>query len=162
MALKPHKIRVAVSLVLSVFLLLGILSLYTVSAQTPQEAASDKKADLERQLEQLEQEAAEFDRQLQGARGETQTLANEMKTIETEVKRRELEIKRLTLAARKASLEIEKKNNDVLVLSKKIDSARRSLATGLFFLYLYDHENVLSALLKNRSLSRSASSVQFL
>ena len=123
MALKPHKIRVAVSLVLSVFLLLGILSLYTVSAQTPQEAASDKKADLERQLEQLEQEAAEFDRQLQGARGETQTLANEM---------------------------------------KKIDSARRSLATGLFFLYLYDHENVLSALLKNRSLSSFFTTVESL
>lgn len=137
---------------LGIFLLLSPVSAY-VFAQD--ENGNVKKTDLERQIQQLEKEAGDYDRYLQQVQGEKLTLENETKTVETEIKVRELEIRRLTLAIRKAELEIQNKNSNITILSQKIDKSRRALSASLFLVYTSDQDNVLFMLLKNNRLSDS-------
>ncbi len=118
-----------------------------------------KRSELERQLQQLEQEASGLDKNLQEVQTETKTLAGQIETFNTEIKRRELEIRRLTLVLQKTVLEIKNKAAGIAVLSRKIDKSRQALAASLFFIYVYDQDNTLTILLKNANLSDFFSSV---
>lgn len=139
-------------------LLLGGLLLFGVYSVFAQENG-EKKTELERQLQQLEQEAAGLDKNLQQVQSETRTLANEIAGVNTEIKRRELEIKRLALVLKKTGLEIQSKASGIAVLSKKIDKSRKALAAGLFLVYVYDQDNTLTILLKNANFSDFFSSL---
>lgn len=123
------------------------------TAAYAQELDPVKRAELERQLQRLEQEANELDKNLQQVQGEARTLANETETVNTEIKRRELEIKRLALVIKKTALEIQAKSAGIAMLAKKIDKSRRALGASLFLLYAYDQDNALTILLKNQNLS---------
>lgn len=125
-------------------------------------AFAQERADLERQLQQLEEEAQTLDRSIQQTQGEVRTLDNEVKTINAEVKRRELEIRRLTLAIRKTGIEIQQKSEGVALLTQKIGKSRAALAGSLFLLSTHEDDDGLSILLKHRSLSDFFSSVHSL
>lgn len=123
----------------------------TVTAQTT--SSADRRAELERQIQDLEKEADKINGVIVGIQGEKRTLSTEIATIQNEVKKRELEIKRLDLALRKARLDIEKKETEVAILEEKIEKSRRSLGASLFALYTYDHESILSVFFKKITLS---------
>lgn len=111
------------------------------------------RPDLERQITELERDAAVLDQNLQQTQGEARSFANEIKTIDTEVKRREIEIRRLTLAIRKAGLRIGEKKEGIAVLTKKIEKSRSALAGSLFLLSTHEENSTLIVLLKHRNLS---------
>lgn len=118
-----------------------------------------KRVDLEKQIQQLEDQAEVLDKHLKDVQNETQTLANTTKEIETEIKRRELEIKKFSLAIQKAGLEIKKKTEGVIILSEKIEKSRKALGAGLFLLYTYGQDNILTVLLKNKNISEFFDSI---
>lgn len=115
--------------------------------------SNGKKAELERQIAGLENEAKILDDGLQQSQNETRTLTNETKLADAEIKRRELEIKRLTLAIKKTELEIQNKIAGITSLSKKIGKSRKALAAGLFLLYTYQGDNIFTALLRYNNIS---------
>lgn len=113
----------------------------------------EKRAELEKNLDQLEKEATNLDNQIKQAQGETQTLASAKKTLDAEVKRRELEIRRLNLVLRKTSFEIQQKKAGVEILTKKIDKSRKGLSASILLLYTYGQENPLTMLFKHHTIS---------
>lgn len=146
MALNKRALCTLISLLLGGFFLFGV---YSVSAQEN----GEKKAELERQLGQLEKEASAFDAIIQQIQGEARTLVNETEAVNAGIKRKELEIKRIALAIQKAGLEINSKSSGIDKLSSKIDKSRKALAASIFFVYIYDQDNILTVLLKNKNLS---------
>lgn len=140
-----------------ILVILGAFFLFAVAAIAEEDSA--KRSELERQLQQFEQEAAKLDKSIQETQSETRTLANELETLNSEIKRRELEIKRLALVIKKTALEVKSKEAGIGVLSRKIDKSRKALAAGLFLVYVYDQDNTLAVLLKNGNLSDFFTSV---
>lgn len=128
----------------------------------PAFAQENKRAELERQLQQLEQEATALDKNLTQVEGEKRTLANEVAAFNTEIKQRELSIKRLALAIQRAFLEIQQKGVNIENLSQKIDKSRSALSASLFMMYAYDQENALTILLKNKNINGFFDSVSSL
>jgi len=118
-----------------------------------QEEDPVKRADLEKQLGRLEEEANEINGHLQAVEGEKRTLSGDLSAIDVEVKSRKLEIRQTSLAIRRADLDIKSKTQGIESLSRKIDKNRRALASSLLILYTYDQDNLLAVLLKNRNLS---------
>lgn len=123
------------------------------------EDSNSKRAEIERQIQQLEKEAAEYDRHFQQVQNEKRTLVNEIEIMDAEIKTKEIEIRRLALAIRKAEIEIQNKNGGINVLSEKIDKSRRALSASLFLLYTAEQDHVLFILLKNNRLSESFNSL---
>lgn len=149
--MRKKRIISALFAFMAVFLFFG-----TVNAQD--QVNGDKKAELERQIQKLEEEAGELDQHLKTVEGEKRTLANEVEYSNSEIKRRELEIKRFNLAISKADLEILNKGKTVEVLTKRIESNRKALASSVLFLYTQSQENFLTMLLRYRTLSAFFSS----
>jgi len=112
-----------------------------------------KKETLERQLAELEKEAAALDKTIQDIQGEAQTLANEIAIFDAEIRRRQLEIRRLDLAIQKARFEIRKKIASIDALSQKITRSRQSLASAVLLIYMREKESIFSVLIKNANLS---------
>lgn len=152
MVLNKRALYALISLLLGGFFLFWV---YSVFAQEN----GEKRTELERQLQQFEQEAVKLDKSIQETQSETRTLANELETLNSEIKRRELEIKRLALVIKKTAFEVKSKEAGIGVLSRKIDKSRKALAAGLFLVYIYDQDNTLAVLLKNGNLSDFFTSV---
>lgn len=135
----------------------GTLSPFVIPifAQTDEE----KRSALQQNLDQLENEAKQFDTVIGQTREEAQSLASAKKTLDAEVKRRVIEIKRLRLSLNATSLEIAKKKAGVADMSKKIDTSRRGLSASILLLYSYDEENPLTILLKHTNISHFFRSV---
>lgn len=118
-----------------------------------QEQDSNKRSELERQIQSLEKEATSLDQHLQDVTQEKRTLASETEAVLTQIKRKELEIKRLTLVIQNTGLEIQRKAEGIADLSQKISKNRKALASALFVIYTYDHSSLISVFLKNKNLS---------
>ncbi len=131
----------------------AIVALPQFFAFAQENGSAEKRADLERQIQELEKEAEGLDVIIKGIQGEKRTLANEVSVLNAEAKKRELEIKRLDLALKKAKLEIAKKETGIAGLETKIAKSRKSLSASLFALYTYDHESIISVFFKKIALS---------
>ena len=112
-----------------------------------------KRSELQKNLDQLEQEAQQLDTFIGQTKQEAQSLANAKKTLDAQVKRREIEIRRLTLSLNKTAMEITGKKNGVVQLTKKIDKSRNGLSASILLLYTYGQENPLTILLKHTNIS---------
>ncbi len=137
----------------AILLMFMALAFFPVMAHGEDASAAERKAALERQIQELEDEAAKIDGIIQGIQGEKRTLSNEVTSLKNEVKKRELEIRRLDLAIKKAKLDIAQAEGEVLILEEKIEKSRKSLSASLFALYTYDHESILSVFFKRMTLS---------
>ncbi len=141
--------------------LLGLI--FIVGAPLAQaDENSDKRADLEHQLQQLETESQQLDKVLQDVSHETVSLTNETLKLNAEIKRKELELQRLSLVIRKAELEIKSKGSNIGVLSGKIDKNRKVIAAGLLALYARDQDSLMTILFKNKNLSNFFTSIYHL
>ena len=121
-----------------------------------------KRSELQKNLDQLEQEAQQLDTFIGQTKQESQSLANAKKTLDAEVKRREIEIRRLTLSLNKTGLEITGKKLGVAQLTQKIDTSRNGLSASILLLYTYGQENPLTILLKHTNISSFFRSVDAL
>lgn len=148
---------------LSLFLLAIVVMifgfLYLYSNVYAQDGDAAKRADIELKIQVLETQSQDLDNQLQGIQTQNRSLENEKRSIDTEVKKRELEIKRLSLLIDQSNMQIEQKNIDVTTLTKNIADGQKALSASLFLLYVYDQDNTLVNLLKNKSLSDYFSNV---
>ncbi len=131
---------------------------YPALADTDEE----KRAALQKSLDQLEQEAQQLDTVVAQTQKEAQSLASAKKTLDTEVKRREIEIRKLSISMNKTSIEISQKKSGISGLSKKIDTSRLGLSASISLLNSYDEENPLIILLKHTNISSFFRSVDAL
>ncbi len=137
----------------SLVFLLCAAGLLTAQYSAHAETDMEKRAAVQKNLDQLEQEAQQLDTFIGQTHQETQSLASAKKTLDGEVRRREIEISRLALSLKKTSFEITDKKSGVAELSKKINKSRQGLSASIFLLYSYDEENPLTILLKHTNIS---------
>ncbi|OHA08677.1 MAG: hypothetical protein A3B37_01910 [Candidatus Sungbacteria bacterium RIFCSPLOWO2_01_FULL_59_16] len=126
---------------------------FVVPARASAQSSASLRESLERELAQLESEAAKLDQTIAETQSEAKTLERQVKLFESEIKRRELEIRRLALAIRQAEIDIQLKVASVEELAARIGKNRTILARNVARLYEYDQENMLVVLAKNETLS---------
>lgn len=153
-------LRKALLLSSGIFLLVALsgVFVYPAFADTDEE----KRAALQKNLDQLEQEAQQLDAFIDQTKQEVQNLASAKQILDAEVKRRALEIRKLTLSLNKINLEISEKKSGIANLSKKIDKSRQGLSASILLLYSYDEENPLTMLLRHTNISHFFRSVDAL
>lgn len=117
---------------------------------------------LQKNLDQLEQEAKQIDTFIDQTQAETKNLQSATKILNAEVKRRELEIKKLNFSIKKTEFEISQKKAGVSNLSQKIAKSRQGLSASILLLYTYADESPLSILLKHTNISSFFRSVEAL
>lgn len=113
----------------------------------------EKRISLQKNLDQLEQEAQQLDTFITQTKQEVQNLASTKKILDAEAKRRAIEIRKLTLSLNNISAEISKKKSGIVDLSRKIDKSRQGLSASILLLRDYDEENSLMILLKHSNIS---------
>lgn len=134
-------------------LALAALAAVAVPAGGKAQVDEARRQSLQVQLEALEREAAELDRNIAGTQAEARTFEREIKLFNDEIRRRELEIKRLTIAIRQAEIDIQAKAASIEELAARIAKNRLILARNIQRLYDYDRENLVVVLAKNETLS---------
>lgn len=146
--------RKSISRFLSLLMIFTLFVFHFLPLAIAQEVTDEeKRIELERKIQALEDESRILDGQLQQIQGESRSLSAEVKGIDAEVKKKELEIKRLGLAINRAEMGIGQATREIESLTKKIGTSQKALSASLFLLYVYDQDNSLVTLLKNKSLS---------
>lgn len=113
----------------------------------------DKRPEIEKEINRLEQEAAAIDENIKNTQASASTLSGEIKIFNDEIKQRQLEIKRLNLVLQKTGADIKKATDMISALSLKINKQRKALSASLFLLSTYDQDTILAVILKNKKLS---------
>lgn len=142
------------------FLLVVLSGFFVYSAFADMD--DDKRTALQKNLDQLEQEAQQLDTFIGQTKQEAQSLVSAKQILDAEVKLRVLEIRKLTLSLNNMSLEISEKQSGIATLSKKINKSRQGLSASILLLYSYDGENPLIMLLKHTNISSFFRSVDAL
>lgn len=119
----------------------------------------EKRTALQKNLDQLEQEAQQFDAFIAQTKQEAQNLMSAKQILDAEAKRRAIEIRKLTLSLNNIGVEITEKKSSIANLSKKINKSREGLSASLLLLQNYDEENSLTILLKHSNISNFFRSV---
>lgn len=128
---------------------LPIFFAYSVFADMDDE----KRISLQKNLDQLEQEAQQLDTFITQTKQEAQNLASAKQILDAEAKRRAIEIRKLTLSLNNISAEISERKYGIAGLSRKIDKSRQGLSASILLLQNYDEENSLTILLKHSNIS---------
>ncbi len=123
------------------------------------EALSQKRANLQAQIDVLEKEASVIDANIQESESQANTLKNEINRFNNEIRQKEIEIKRLTLVIRQAVLDIEAKNKDIAVVEAKVLKNQKTVSSSIRLLSQYEGDGFLEIILKNDTLSDFFSSV---
>lgn len=138
---------------LVLFLGFGLIFPAGIKSLSAQELNPEERAEVEKKIELLENEAVTLDSQISQLQGASRTLANEIKLADAQVKKKEAEISRINLALKQATSEIGAKERGIAVTSQRISKNQRVLAASLSLLYIYDQSNTLVTFLKNKNLS---------
>lgn len=130
--------------------LLGVIPAGVLYSQT---ISPEERGELERQLDQLEREAADLDKTVSSLETQARTLKNEIKLLDSQIRQRELEIKRLTLVIRQAETDIGRKQKSIKVTEGKIGVSKRELGASVREFSQQDGDNLLELMLRNQNLS---------
>jgi len=122
-------------------------------AQEASELVEARRAQLNQELTQLEQQIAGYDVLIKQKQSEASSIERDIAIIDAEVKRAQLEIRRRNLAITELADSIVKKSLSIQEMSDKIGRERVSLAEALRKLYEYDNTSLVELLLGYENLS---------
>ena len=135
------------------FLVLILLSAFYFLTSNSWAGIPEEISGRELQIQELERQKAEYEREILEKRGAAQTLQNEIFIFDTQIKKLQLEIKTLDLAIQKTGLEIDETVESIDEALSKVEKVKKSLAQFIRLVYKSDQENLFEILLKNRDLS---------
>ncbi len=145
----------------SVFLIIGIISSAVVSlsatpvyaaGQALQNAQADR-ALLQAEYDQLVQEIAQKQKELDSQKGQSGSLSRDISILTTQIKKAKLDIQAKNLVIKKLGGEISQKNQRIVTLVTKIDTEKESLAQLVRKDRELDEKSMLSFLLEENNLS---------
>ena len=136
-----------------------IVFLFCAGMIFPAFAYAQSSASLQEQMDVLEKEINDLDKQLDATEQEKETLTRQIKIFDAEIKKKELELKRLGLAIKQATADIKRKDTQIGVLSGKISRIRTDLQANVLLLYRQNTSSLIEALLSYSSLSQFFSSL---
>ena len=135
-----------------VLILFFILPLLTYS-QTAEEAVSSRRAELERELSQLEIEIKEQEEILSEKRAQSQSLERDVAILDADIRKSELSIRARELSIAKLSKDIAGKEQTVESLNEKLKREKRSLAQLIRKRNEIDSFSLVEVILSNKNLS---------
>ncbi len=125
---------------------------FVEGAQALENAQADK-ARLENELNALEQEIAQKQKELAGQKGQSVSLSRDIAILTTQIKKSKLDIKAKNLIIKKLGGEIVQKNKQIETLSTRIETEKETLAQLIRKDREIDDKNVLAFLLSKDKLS---------
>lgn len=126
---------------------------FFVSAQEVDTSVETRRAQLQSELKNLEQQIAGFDVLIGKKQQEAVSIKRDIDIIDAEIERAKLEIRRRNLAIKEFSTSIDKKSLSIKEMSGTIDRERTSLAEALRKLHEYDNVSLMELLLGYEDLS---------
>jgi peptidoglycan hydrolase CwlO-like protein len=138
-------------IILLIILAVAPASQVFVYAQT--ESLQDRRARLEAELLQYEQEIKEKEATLAQQRSQSGSLKRDVDILTTEIANAKLKIKSRTLAITKLSDEINNKEQKIETLSEKLDNQKESLAQLIRKTDELDNTSFVHLVLSSESLS---------
>lgn len=118
-------------------------------AQTDQE----RIADLQKQIEALEQQAEQYRGNIANEQAKAKSLKGEITILENQIKKIQTQITITSKNIDRTKIEIEGLNGNIFDAQKSIDYKRDTIGRLLLSLYKQDNENTVTILLKNANIS---------
>jgi chromosome segregation ATPase len=136
--------------ILAFALILALANLFSLPNQGNAEtvnalAGTVDKAQLERELQALEKQIADFEAQLSTTRSEKNTLAAKVKELKTEQSKLSLQIRSTNLMIGDLEEQIDTTQNSISDLEKKIDSIKSQISGTIISIYEQDNKSIVSA-----------------
>ncbi len=130
------------------------------SPATPAPTLQDLIQQKSTELQKIQEQRDALQKQLDAVNSSSRSLSKEIRYIDSTIGELNLSIKANTLTIEKLELEIGELSGTIEGLSGEIE--RKQLTIGKLFVELQqrDHENLLTVLLRNRSLSDSVLEIQ--
>lgn len=134
---------------IAVAILLSGVFLLPASAATDQ----DRISQLQQQIQELEQQAAQYKNNIASERAKADSLNREISILKNEIKKLEIQIAQTSKKIDKTAIEITGLETDIFDTNQKIIKQEGAIARLLLFLNRQDDENLLVVLLKNHNIS---------
>lgn len=124
-----------------------------VLAQSASELVGNRRAQLEAELQQLEQQISGFDALIAKKQQEAASLERDISIIDADINRTKLEIRRRSLAISELNTSIDEKSLAIGGMTGKIQKEKESLAEAMRSLHEYDDVALVEILLGYDDLS---------
>lgn len=133
----------------------GVLFLtpHVVFAQSASELVGSRRAQLETELQQLEQQISGFDSLIEKKQQEAGSLERDISIIDADINRTKLEIRRKSLAIGELGVSIDEKSLAIEAMTGKVEKEKESLAEAMRSLHEYDDIALVEILLGYDDLS---------
>lgn len=151
-----HNIRYFFSIVLIITIIFTGLSINFTPVYAADQALQNAQADrarLQAEYDQLLQEIAQKQKELDGQKGQSVSLSRDIAILSTQIKKSKLDIQAKNLVIKKLGGEITQKNQKIQTLSEKIEVEKESLAQLIRKDRELDEKSVLAFVLSQDSLS---------
>src|SRR3989344_687757 len=135
---------------------LYILSATGASAQTD----TDRIAELQRQIEALEQEAEQYRGNIASEQAKANSLKGEINILNNQISKIQTQINITSKNISKTGIEIEGLEGNIFDTNRAIDYKRDAIGRLILEVYKQDRENLLLVLLKNTNISNFFMQVQ--
>jgi len=135
---------------------LYILSATGASAQTD----TDRIAELQRQIEALEQEAEQYRGNIASEQAKANSLKGEINILNNQISKIQTQINITSKNISKTGIEIEGLEGNIFDTNRAIDYKRDAIGRLILEVYKQDKENLLLVLLKNTNISNFFMQVQ--
>ncbi|MDB4939874.1 MAG: hypothetical protein JWO40_299 [Candidatus Doudnabacteria bacterium] len=119
----------------------------------PDPNAGPSKAELQKQLDDIENQIAGYEQQLQGTLAQKNTLANKVKSLKTEQQKLTLQIQSTNLLVGDLANQIKTTEDSIIAAQLKSDQLKDDIAGTIFTLYQNDEKSLASALAGDNGLS---------
>ena len=146
-----------ISFLLILFFVFGVLT--PVFADQLQDA-QDQKAKLEAELDRLEREIAQKQKELENQKGQSASLSRDITILTTKINQSKLDIQSKNLTIQKLGGEIVQKNKKIQTLTQKIETEKETLAQMIRKDRELDDMPLVNVLLSKNSLSDIYGDVQ--
>lgn len=150
--IKRSKKILAFALIIALANLFSLPVSINAETGTVQISALDK-AQLERELQALEKQIADFEAQLSTTRNEKNTLAAKVKELKTEQSKLSLQIKSTNLMIGDLEEQIDTTQGSISELEKKIDTIKTQISGTIISIYEQDNKSIVSALANDGGIS---------
>ena len=149
---KNNITRQCIASILGGVLLLGSFATFA-SAQALADAVGTRRAQLEAELQQLEDEIAGFQAVVTKKQGEAASLERDIDILDAQIKKTKLQIQSLQTLINKLTFEISNKEASIEDIGGTISKQKKSLAASLRQLREYDDLSIVEVMLSNDQLS---------
>ncbi len=136
-----------------------LLETTRVHANVALDNAQADKARLQNELEALEKEIAQKQKELTSQKGQSVSISRDIAILTTQIKKAQLDIKAKNLTIQKLGGEINQKSKKIKTLTSQIEIERESLAQLIRKDRELDDKSILGLILANETLSEAYSDI---